>query len=90
MPVPVLKLGRARSCAQARDARSCAQARNARSCAQARTCRSCAHGEKVTVLILLQAEGPLTSDPVEVELSIVGFFFRSQGLQGQLELLSMQ
>lgn len=33
---------------------------------------------------------PLTSDPVEIQLSMIGFFFRSQGLQCQLEFLSMK
>lgn len=44
----------------------------------------------MAILILCRPERPLTSDPVEVQLPIVGLFFRPQGLQGQLELLAMQ
>lgn len=47
-------------------------------------------GGDVAILILCRPKSPLTSDPVEVQLPIVGLFFRPQGLQGQLELLAMQ
>lgn len=33
---------------------------------------------------------PLTSDPVEIQLSVIGFFLRSQRLQCQLEFLSVK
>lgn len=44
----------------------------------------------VAILTLCRPERPLTSDPAEVQLPMVGLFFRPQGLQGQLELLAMQ
>lgn len=44
----------------------------------------------MTILILCHPQRPLTSDPVEVQLPIVGLFFGPQGLQRQLELLAMQ